>query len=137
MSPLFLSECDCASMISDLDQLDGNVSIRSVEPPHRSNSRRDNSCRDKPINSRMVGNASVAHHLPVVTVCNMRSLFPKVQNFKLDFFERQVDVSLCCEVWERAENKLHKSKIEEMLEMDGLKYALKNKSGWGCHHCQF
>ena len=67
-------------------------------------------------------NASVAHHLPVVTVCNMRSLFPKIDNFKTDFFERQVDVSLCCEVWEKAENKKHKGEIETMLEMDGLKY---------------
>ena len=55
-------------------------------------------------------------------MCNMRSLFPKLENFKTDFFERQVDVSLCCEVWKKSENKIHKAKIEEMLEMEGLKY---------------
>ena len=66
--------------------------------------------------------ASVAHHLPVVTVNNLRSLFPKVGNFKTDMLERQVDASLCCEIWEKAENKKHKNYIEEMLELDGLKY---------------
>ena len=52
----------------------------------------------------------------------MRSLFPKLENFKTYFFERQVNVSLCSEVWEKSENKIHKAKIEEILEMEGLKY---------------
>ena len=58
----------------------------------------------------------------MVSVCNLRSLFPKIGNFKNDLFERQVDVSLCSEVWEKAESKKHKDEIEKMLEMDGLKY---------------
>ena len=33
-----------------------------------------------------------------------------------------MDVSLCCEVWEKAEDKKHKGEIEKMLELDGLKY---------------
>ena len=36
--------------------------------------------------------------------------------------ERQVDVSLCCEIWEKAENRKHKDSIEQMLELHGLKY---------------
>ena len=115
MFPLDLSVCDRASLISDIDQLDGNVSVCS------SNSERARNPGHS-INSYRVNNASVAHHLPVVTVCNMRSLFPKINNFKTDFFERQVDVSLCCEVWQKAESRQHKAEIEQMLEMEGLKY---------------
>merc|ERR1712129_280106 len=63
-----------------------------------------------------------AHHLPVVTVSNMRSLFPKDWNHTTDMLERQVDVSLCCEIWEKAENRKHKDNIEQMLELHGLKY---------------
>ena len=96
--------------ISNIIQLDGNVSINteseSAPPP----------------NSHRLKNALVAHHLPVITVCNMRSLFPKFKNFKTDFLERQVDASLLCEVWEKSESKKHKDEIEEMLEMEGLKY---------------
>ena len=112
-----MSVCESVSIISDMDQLDGNISVCSGDAE-----RGRNISRDWPINSHRVNNASVAHHLPVVTVCNLRSLFPKIGNFKIDLFERQVDVSLCCEVWQKAENRKHKAEIEQMLEIDGLKY---------------
>ena len=105
----------CESVISDIDQLNGNTS------EHTGNDVSGNLSEGhsvKPINSYRVNNASVAHHLPVVTVCNMRSLFPKIQNFKTDFLERQVDFSLCCEVWEKSESKKHKADIEQMLELE-------------------
>ena len=94
MSPLNLSVCDSVSIISDLEQLDGNISVCSDDAV-----RAKIRGRAQLINSHRANNASVAHHLPVVTVCNMRSLFPKIENFKTDFFERQVDVSLYCEVF--------------------------------------
>ena len=112
-----VSVCSEFNTISNIDQLDGNVSVCS-----------DNSAGgNRPTfvriaNRRQTKKASVAHHLPVVTVCNLRSLFPKIDNFKNDLFERQIDVSLCCEVWEKSESKKHKFEIEQMLEMDGLKY---------------
>jgi hypothetical protein len=108
---------DNESVISDIEQFDGNVSLRSNEEELSHNFR-----PTRPSTKYRQNNASVAHHLPVVTVCNMRSLFPKIENFKTDFFERQVDVSLCCEVWEKAENKKHKDEMEKMLELEGLKY---------------
>ena len=58
------------SVISDIDQLDGNVSVCSDY-----NSRAKNQHFAPPTNNYRVKNASVAHHLPVVTVSNMRSLF--------------------------------------------------------------
>ena len=106
-----ISVCSDESKISDLEQLDGNVSFLS-----------DKLSSTRPRNDYRNENASVAHHLPVVAVSNMRSLFPKVENFKTDMFERQIDASLLCEVWEQAENVQHKADIEKMLEMEGLKY---------------
>ena len=42
-------------------------------------------------------------------------------------FEREIDASLLCEVWEQSENVKHKTEIENMLEMEGLKYFSMNK----------
>ena len=118
MSPLDnLSVCESVSVCSDIDQLDGNVSVFS----HNEGISNSND-HARPGNSHRIRNASVAHHLPVVTVCNLRSLFPKIQNFKNDFFEHQVDVSLCCEVWEKAEDRKHKAELVTMFELQGLKY---------------
>ena len=52
--------------------------------------------------------AAVAHHLPVIAVSNLRSLFPKVGNVITDMLERQIDVNLCCEIFENVNNKKHK-----------------------------
>ena len=73
-------------------------------------------------NSHRINNASIAHHLPVVSISNYRSFFPKLQSAKKDILERQVDINLGCEVWEGAENLKHKAEIEAMLELEGLKY---------------
>ena len=115
---------DSESVISDLEQLDGNVSLRADN-----GQRSGNLDSTQPINNYRQVNASVAHHLPTVTVCNMRSFFPKLNNFKTDFFERQLDFSLLCEIWEKAENKNHRAEIEKMLQMDGLKYFSTTRPG--------
>ena len=80
MSPLDnLSVCEIE--ISEIDKLDGNASVIS-----ETNVRAKYNGRTMSSQNYKVKNASVAHHLPVVTVCNMRSFFPKVKNFKNDFF---------------------------------------------------
>ena len=105
----------CESEISAINQLDGNASVCSDISDNNINRTKSNS-------NYRVNNASVAHHLPVVTVCNMHSFSPKVNNFKNDFVEREVDISLLCEVWQKTEDKKPMSYIEEMLQMEGLKY---------------
>ena len=65
---------------------------------------------------------AIAHHLPVLTVSNVRSLFPKIGNVKTNMLERQVDVNLCCEIFEKTGSKKQKDEIEKMLEMEGFKY---------------
>ena len=52
----------------------------------------------------------------------MRSLMPKIRNFKTDIFEREIGLYLLSEIWEKKGKKKHKFEIEKMLEIDGLKY---------------
>ena len=102
--------------VSNIDQLDGNATLLS------NSESLDLSHKPFPRNKLRERRATVANYLPVVTVCNARSLFPKIENFKNDLLEQEIDVSLVCEVWEKAEDPIHKNKITEMLEFDGLKY---------------
>merc|ERR1711954_362836 len=60
--------------------------------------------------------------LPIISVSNCRSLRPKLYNFKNDIIQRDISVSLCSEIWEKANCKKQKFKIEKMLQMEGLKY---------------
>ena len=65
---------------------------------------------------------SASNNLPTVASYNCRSLFPKIESFKTDILERQIDVGFACEIWEKTENKVHRQEIEKMLELSGLKY---------------
>ena len=60
--------------------------------------------------------------LPTVSVQNLRSLAPKLNNLKNDLIQREISVALCSEIWEKENCKKLKFQIEKMLEMDGLKY---------------
>ena len=114
---------------SIIPQFDGNVSFLSENENISPQLARQNSETITVRNNcnQLRNNAAVAHHLPTVTVCNMRSFFPKANNWKIDFLERQVDASLMCEVWHKTESKEHKKALEEMLEIDGLEYFSTNR----------
>ena len=60
---------------------------------------------------------SASNNLPTVASYNCRSLFPKIESFKTDILERQIDVGFACEIWEKTENKVHRQEIEKMLEL--------------------
>ena len=64
----------------------------------------------------------IGEFLPSISVSNMRSLIPKIQNFKVDVLEREISVALLSEVWEKAGCKKQKHEVEKMFQMDGLKY---------------
>ena len=51
----------------------------------------------------------------------MRSLFPKIRNLSLDIVEREIGLALLSEIWEKG-SRDHQFKIEELFEMDSLKY---------------
>ena len=63
-----------------------------------------------------------AFTLPKIANFNVRSLFPKIGNFALDMKERESDISFLTEVWEKKEKKKHQHKLEELLEIHGIKY---------------
>ena len=52
----------------------------------------------------------------------MRSLLPKINNFKNDVLEREIGLSLLSEIWEVKGKKKHMSELTKMLEVEGLKY---------------
>ena len=130
-----------ADNCSLVEQLDGNISISSSNssvcdidcdvptqfipvqvgyrpnshlsavrlPPTRKTIRRDNKVLQ-------------AATLPKLSNYNMRSLMPKCENFGIDMENRNCSLSFLTELWEKSENKKHQFKVEELLEMKGLKY---------------
>ena len=74
--------------------------------------------------------------LPIISVSNLRSLLPKINNFKTDILEREIGLSLLSEIWEVKGKKKHMSEITKMLEIEGLKYIstprASYKRGGGC-----
>ena len=60
--------------------------------------------------------------LPILSVSNLRSLWPKLNNFKIDMAERNIGAAMLSEVWEKANCKKQQSDLEKMLDMEGLKY---------------
>ena len=67
--------------------------------------------------------------LPKIANFNVRSLFPKIGNFALDMKERESDISFLTEVWEKKEKKKHQHKLEELLEINGIKYISTPRPG--------
>ena len=91
--------------------MDGNESIVSESESQAQTS-----------NIKRQDKITAALNLPTVATYNVRSLFPKIRNFKTNMLERLISVSFISEIWERADKKLHCLEIENMLEMNGLKY---------------
>ena len=67
--------------------------------------------------------------LPKISNYNMPSLIPKISNFSVDMDERAVDIAFLTEVWEKLENKKHQSKLEQLLEIEGVKYISTPRPG--------
>ena len=67
--------------------------------------------------------------LPTFSVYNMRSIWSKLDSLAQDMEERDVDIAILTEVWEKKENLKHKSKIEELLEMKETKYISTARPG--------
>ena len=74
--------------------------------------------------------------LPVISVPNMRSIFPKLNNFITDMHMRNISIALCSETWHKEDKKKHKNEIERLLNMEGLKFLSTprppGKRGGGC-----
>ena len=124
-------------LVHDIPQVDGNVSIESstlddfnsenIETikvhvgfrPQKMNSERPHQCLKK-VKINRKSSENVDAQLPSIVMYNMRSFFPKQNNFCIDFDEREIDLAFLTEVWEKKENRKHRRKLEEMLELKGI-----------------
>ena len=64
----------------------------------------------------------VALSLPTISLYNMRSLWARARSLVDDITFRHTDICFLTKVWQQAESKKHKYKIEEMLEIKGIHY---------------
>ena len=60
--------------------------------------------------------------LPILSVSNLRSFWPKQNNFIQDMKMREISCAMLSEVWEKSNCKKQQFELERMLNMDGLKY---------------
>ena len=60
--------------------------------------------------------------LPILSVSNLRSFWPKVNSFKNDMAMRDISCAMLSEVWEKANCRKQQFELEKMLNIDGLKY---------------
>ena len=127
-----------------IDQLDGNISLVSSDSdtddsvhaqfipvqtghrPHASSYARLPTARKTIRRDNKVLQAAT---LPKISNYNMRSLLPKIENFGMDMKDRNCSLSFLTEVWEKSESKKHQFKIEELLELKGLKYISTPRPG--------
>ena len=134
---------DSVLVSSFIEQLDGNISFCSssldhditsekiiVQIGHRP-SKTHSSPRPNHTRKTIKRDNKVlqAVSLPKISSYNMRSLWSKSSNFGTDMLDRSCSVSFLSEVWQRAENKKHQYKIEELFEIRGLKYISTPRSG--------
>ena len=60
--------------------------------------------------------------VPRVSLYNARSVWAKWDNLAEDISQRQTNLCLLTEVWQVKENKKHQKAVENMLEMNDIKY---------------
>ena len=60
--------------------------------------------------------------LPILSVSNCRSIWPKLNSFKNDMKMRDISCAMLSEVWQKANCKKQQFELEKMLNMDGIKY---------------
>lgn len=128
-------------IFSDIDQLDGNVSVCSSIIQNDPKSCKKLSDHLKPNNVKNIDKIAAALNLPIVATYNLRSMIQKLKSLKIDILERSVDLGFLQEIWEQEDNKDHQFEIEKMLAMDGLQYIStprpknsKGRSYGGCRN---
>ena len=89
----------------------------SSSPRHKRHSKPSNN-----ITIRRDNRAVNALSLPIFSVYNMRSIWSKLNSLASDMDDRDTDISILSEVWEKKENARHQAKIEELFELKNTKY---------------
>ena len=109
-------------------QLDGNTSL-DITTPNVTNAPNISVpavalTTTVPTNTRVNNRINASASLPVIAVINCRSLQPKARSLVEKFQNEDYSIAILCEIWEKTgkKNRYFQAKVEEMLEMDGLKY---------------
>ena len=107
--------------------------VFSTDPPYERN--RDD--RGTPVRQKVLCNEKLvkASELPTIVVTNVRSFIPKYESIKTEIKEREIEVYMISEIWEKEENEDFKSKTDKLLKEEGIKYVsaprLSKKRGGG------
>ena len=152
-----MEKCSLSSNFSLFNQLDGNISLLSSRLslpfpqfdgnislelsyisendaiPSQIGNRPPKVIYERPPHSRKTirrdNREIVAQFLPKITSYNVRSLKPKIRNAAQDIIERESDLIFLTEIWEKEDDKKHQHRIEELLELDGIKYISTPRPG--------
>ena len=71
-----------------------------------------------PVRKVCNSDTNIIQSIPIISVYNARSLFPKINSLATDMHERKTDVTFISEIWEKLEKKKHQQKIEELFELN-------------------
>ena len=119
------SEQDADEQDVESEEDDENPDEYSI-PVHTDNNRPDNNseARARVLTTvKIVSKRTEASmELPTVAVTNFRSLEPKLNNVTSDIIERELDIVLGSETWQKDSNKTLKASIEKLLEEHGLAF---------------
>ena len=109
-------------------QLDGNTSLDTTSPDvtNAANLSVPAAASTTTVltNMRVNNRVNASGSFPVIAVINCRSLQPKLRSLIEKFQNKEYSITILCEIWEKTgkKNKYFQSKVEETLELDGLKY---------------
>ena len=97
-------ECESENF-SNIDQLDGNVSVCSSIIQNDPQSCKKLSDQLKPKNAKKIDKIAAALNLPIVVTYNLRSMIPKLKSLKIYILERSVDLGFLQEIGSRRTTK--------------------------------
>ena len=115
-------------VLAGRSQLDGNTSLDTTSPDvtNAANLSVPAAASTTTVltNMRVNNRVNASGSFPVIAVINCRSLQPKLRSLVEKFQNKEYSITILCEIWEKTgkKNKYFQSKVEETLELDGLKY---------------
>ena len=112
-------QCDGADTVSESSLNDNTDNVQGV-----TNVQNPTTQTMPPASISTNTRVNVSAELPVVAVANARSLLPKLKSTIEKFQNEELSIFLLVEVWEKSgkKNAHFQAKMEEMLQLEGLKY---------------
>ena len=112
---------DKPSILLEHQHIPVHISIRSQANHHNLKPHQDRLYRNN-ITIRRDNKLLEAMSLTVFSVYNMRSIWSKLSSLAEDMDNRDSDIAILSEVWEKKENVRHQNKIVELFELKDTKY---------------